>query len=386
MIFDNFTESGQIEFFSFGEYFEGSPRDTPLKTLLNLKDDNLTPFAKTLLETNQIPEDLQSLLKELTRGIKAFSEFQDILDVPLNISDTDIINRHHAYFESLVYLRESVLSWLNRNVLAALTLLRPSLELTIIHLYWSSKCELAKSYKQYYKWLKSRTSRLPFKNSLNYVIDNLPSKEYVDEKRLQELKEVITNIYETLCAYHHSPKIGESVTVKSGAFGGVSLEIFFYYLHIATILLRQVVYLFILSYPMSLFPVEKHKKWGFSGPVGIFFDNRNFARLEHFLGSRNVSSLKEQLKNVPRVQSLTEWFESFQDLKPEEIDADWTKLEEKTPGLKKENVKDIRQRLALAKSFDRSLGWACNYIPDAIKDDTLSDKTTEYLRRQLRDW
>lgn len=385
MIFDDFTESNQREFFSFGEYFEGPPRDTPLKALLYLNDDNLTPFAKNLLETNQIPETLQPLITELTRGIKAFSEFQDILDIPLNISDTGFINRHYVYFESLTYFRESIISWLNRNLLAALTLLRPSLELTIMHLYWFSRCGSENSYKTYYKWLKSHKYRLPFKPSLNYVFDKLPSKEYVDEKRLKELKEVITNIYETLCAYNHSPKMDESVTAKSG-IGGTSLEIFFYFLHIATILLRQIVYLFILSYPMSLFPVDRHRKWGFSGPVGLFFDNTNFAILEHFLGSRNISSLKRQLKSMPHVQNLLDWFESFPDLTPEEIDADWTRCTNEIPSLKKERTKDIRERLALAKGLNRSLGWASNYIPDAIKDDSLSDKTIEHLRKRFRNW
>ena len=385
MFIYNFTEFSKIDFFSLGEYFEGPAEDISLKALLNLNDDNLTPFAKTLLDANKIHENLELILKELTRGIRAFSEFQDILDVPLNTSDTGIINRHYAYFESLVYLRESVVSCLNGNLLAALTLLRPSLELAIIHLYWFSKCELDKSYKLYYKWLKSHASMLPFKNSLDYVIDKLPSKEHVDEKRLQELKQITTSIYKSLCAYHHSPKIDESVTVKSGV-GGISLEILFYYLHIATILLHQMVYLFILSYPMSLFPVERHKKWSFSGPVGIFFDKTNFAILEHFVGSHNISALKEQLENIPRVQSLIEWFESFPELTPEEMDADWAKLEEEVPNLKKEGTKDIRQRLALAKSLNRSRNWALNYSVEAKQKNSLSDETIEYLKKRVRNW
>lgn len=385
MIFDGFSEYGHREFIAFGEYSEGTPADISLKALLNLGDENLKPFAKNILDSNELPEDLQELLKELTRGIRAFSQFQDILDVSLDIDDHYIINRHYAYFESLVYIREGVVSWLDRNVLAALTLLRPFLELAILHLFWFLRCR-RKSYKPYYEWLKHDKGKPPFQNALNYVFDNLPSKGWVNEKRLQELKQVILNAYKTLCAYNHTPNIKDSITAKSGGLGNVALESFFYYLHITNILLHQVVYLFILAYPMSLFPVERHKKWGFSGPVGLFFDNANYALLEIYIGSDNISSLKQSLSSIPDVISLMEWFNSFPDLTFQETDADWEQLENEVSGLKKENVKDLRQRLALMKSFNRSLDWALNYVVDSTQDNNIPDEVIENLRKRIRTW
>jgi hypothetical protein len=223
---------------------------------------------------------------------------------------SDLVNRHYAYYEGLVYLRESVVSWLDRNVLAGLTLLRPFLELFVFHVYWYVRCK-HKSYKPYYDWLKHGKGKPGFQNALDYIFNNLPTKGWASEKRLQELKLTIQNGYKTLYAYNHTPQMNESITAKSGGLGNLALESFLYYLELTNILLHQVVYLFILAYPMSLFPVEKHIKWAFSGPVGLFFDKVNYAIIETCIGPDSAAILKQSLAPVTEVQSLLECFDSF---------------------------------------------------------------------------
>lgn len=386
-MFEGFSEYGKSGFSGIGEYFEdtGTVPDTPLIELLNLNDKNLKPFTKNLLDSNELSEDVQSLLTELSRGINALFQFQDILDISLDPDDSDVINRHYPYFESLVYLRESVVSWLDRNVLAALTLLRPFLELSVLHIYWFLQCR-ERNYKPYYDWLKQDKGKPSFRDALDYVFDNVPAKVWVTEQRLQELKQVISNSYKTLCAYNHTPKMDESITAKSEGFGNVSLEVFYYYFHIVTILLRQVVYLFILTYPMSLFPIEKHTKWGFGGPVGLFFDKINYTRLETYIGSENITTLKQALSSMPYVESLIEWVDSFPTLTLEEIDADWERLGQDEPYFKKPDVNNLFQRLAFMKGYNRSLTWAMNYIVEHTQDVDIPNEVIEKIRKQVRNW
>ncbi len=383
-----FRHPGRIEFLALGEYGEGVPPDIPLIRLLNLDDSDLKPFTKALLDTQEQDEDLQTSLSELTRGIRAIFQFQDILDVSIDQDAPILINRHYAYYESLVYLRESVVSWLDRNVLAALTLLRPFVELSVLHLYWYLRCRET-SYKPYYDWLdQDKDKGKPhFQEVLDYVSKNLPAREWIGEGRLEELKKVIKNAYQALCAYNHTPKIEESIAGKSGGPGNISLDMFLYCLELTNILLHQVVYLFILAYPMSLFPVEKHEKWGFKGgPVGLVFDKTNYALLEAYVGSDNVTALKQSLSSSPDVKRLTEWFDSLPTLTPDEIDADWERVTREMPEFSEQDSVQLGVRLAIMKSLARSRGWALNYIVEEPEEIGIPNEIVEGLRKRLRAW
>lgn len=378
-----FSEYGKRSFIGVGEYFEGNAPDISLTALLDLNDEDLKTFTKNLLGPSELSEDadIRALFTELSRGINALFQFQDILSVSV---DTDLINQHYSYYESLIYLRESVVSWLDKNVLAALTLLRPFLELSLLHLYWNLRCE--KSNKPYYDWLRHDKGKPGFQDTLNYVFEKLSAKECVSEQRLQELNQSIRNIYKVLCGYNHTPKMDESITARSGGFGNIALETFLYFLEATTLLLHQIVYLYILVYPMSLFPVERHTKWGFGGPIGLFFDKMNYAYLETYVGPENIAALKRDLKSVPEVKSLNEWFDSLPTLTPEEIDADWKQLEQKNPEFKNSNANDLRHRLAIEKGHRRSLGWVMNYIVDQTQDVDIPDEIIEMRRKRVINW
>ena len=68
----------------------------------------------------------------------------------------------------------------------------------------------------------------------------------------------------------------ESIVGMSRRSESTYLDSFYFYLITANILLRQITYLYILVYPMSLFPVDWYQKWGFHGVKGIYFDVSNF--------------------------------------------------------------------------------------------------------------
>jgi len=270
-----FHERKTREFGSIGEYTETDAPKIPLSQLLNIDINNLKSSTKDILDVEQQPESFKISFTELTKGVHALLQFQDILEVSLDPKDGEIVNRHYAYYESLVYLRESIASWLDGNVLSALILLRPFQEIAILHLYWHLHCR-DNSYESYYSWLRDNRRKPSFFKTLNYICDNMPSKGYISNKRLIELKRITGNIYKSLSDYHHATNMNDSSVAQSGGLGNLGLRYFLFYLEMVLSQLRQIIYLFVLTYPISLFPVDKYKKWAFSmGPVGLFFDKTN---------------------------------------------------------------------------------------------------------------
>jgi len=150
-----FSDSDLESFAVTVEYFEGAPSDIPLEQILDLDGKDAKPFRSYLLNCDELPSSLSEGLTELRWGIRAYSQFQDILGVTVDRSTPQMFNRHYCYYESLMYLRESAISWLDRNFVAALTLLRPFLELALLHCYWNLLCEM-KGYKRYYDWLEAK--------------------------------------------------------------------------------------------------------------------------------------------------------------------------------------------------------------------------------------
>ncbi len=383
-LLNHFAIDNDVVFTGIGDYFQGEPREKAIFEVLNIPESQLNPFAIELINGAREHETIDKDLNEFSRGFSAYTQFQDILEITFRETD-QVTNRHYCYCESLVYLREIGASLLNKNLLAAFTLLRPFMELAILHLYWSLRSDKSK-YQPYYQWLKGKKAKPPFRNMLEYVFENLPTRDYVDSERVSRLRKVLLEFYQVSCAYNHSPKIEESVVTLSGGHDRLSFYTFFYFLSRANILLRQLVYLYVLVYPMSIFPVEGYKKWGYGGPVGIFFDPVNFAHLRSFLGEENLSNLQEQLKTFPRVEDLVEHFEQLPDLSEGEIEESWRELEPSEDN--ETNEPSVILRLAQAKAKMRAIGWALNYIPiqNSPNEQEMPQEVLDKVKGMLRDW
>ena len=322
---------------------------------------------------------------DLKLGIEAYSQFQDIMGIAIH-GDNPIWNRHYCYFESLVYLRESVVSWLDKNFLAATVLLRPFLELAILHLYWFLRCETSKNgYDEFYLWLNDKKGKPPFKNQLDYVFANLPSRGVVASKRTKQIEQLLHDVYKSLSAYNHSPKIEESIVSLNGGLSNASLYSLFLYLSTLNILLRQITFLYVLTYPMAIFPVDRYKKWGMEGPLGLYFDFNNVAIITAYVGKDNVSKIRQEMAHLQAVKDRLEWFESLPDITPEEAEAGWQRFVEEGHANVEEN--DRRRRIAIHKAHSRALGWFTNYLHDpSDPSDEVSDEVLGTVMGKLRNW
>jgi len=366
-------------FLGFGEYFDGNfPHYVPFQVLLQLENENLKPFTKDALEFLKTYKSAN----ELNWGFRAYSEFQDLLSLSLD-ENSPLWNRHYCYYESLVYLRESIAAWLDQNVLAAMTLIRPFLELSIFHLYWYLRCEY-NNYDEFYLWLEGKKRKPPFKNQLDFVFNNLPTKDFVSPKRLAQIKEILNNSYKSASTYIHTPKIYESIVSLGGGAGNVSLYLFFFYVASLNLVLRQLTYLYILAYPMSLFPVDRYKKWGFGGPVGLFFDLANYAVIKEYLGLDNLQKIKNSFHKSQKVKDLLSWFKGQSDISEMEIEKTWQEFIADKPDAQA----DIKgHRMAMFKAQSRALGFAINYFHEPPKGaGKISDEMLEKVMKRVKNW
>ena len=156
-LLNHFAKDNSVAYTGIGDYFQGDPSEKALFEVLNVPESQLNPFAIELIKGAKEDETIDENVNEFSRGISAYSQFQDILEVAYRETD-QVTNRHHCYYESLVYLKEIGTCFLNKNLLAAFTLLRPFMELAILHLYWLLHSEKS-GYHPYYQWLKGKKSK-----------------------------------------------------------------------------------------------------------------------------------------------------------------------------------------------------------------------------------
>ena len=346
-----FTNS--MGFIAWGDCFYGdTPELESFFHIFNINKENVKPFTKDIsyfLENNDQVIDVKW-------GVKAYFQFQDILAVEED--GNPLTHRHYCYYESLVAVRESIVSCLDQNILAGLVLLRPFLELSLMHLYWYIRCE-HKGYKPYYDWFEGKKGKPPFKNQLDYIFSNLSAEGHISHKEIIEIKDAINNIYKSLCSYNHTPKLDESIINLCGGWGNISKHGFTSYWRKISNLLRKIVHLYILVYPMALFPVDRYQKWAFHGPLGLTFDKYNFAYLKMFIGFDKLSQLMDQLVLSEAVIHWYQWFNSLPDLDDKEIEKDWIKF------FKEYNLfdtEDVIIRNNLYKANARLNSWFPNYL------------------------
>ncbi|MEX2282671.1 MAG: hypothetical protein WEE89_09335 [Gemmatimonadota bacterium] len=380
---EHFQAEGEFRFIGLGEHFHDTPPDVPLWQLLLVPENDLKKFARDVAAE---PADsvYQSELTRLRNAVAAYTQFQDVMAIAAHPGDP-VENRHYCYFQSLVYLRESAVSFLDKNVLAAFTLMRPFLELSVLHLYWFARCELS-GYKPFYQWLEIGAGKPPFRNAVEQTLPQLPGSEGVPTDRVARLVETLLHIYKGASAYNHSPGLDESIVTVSRGIERMSRDTFFFYLIWASALVTQITFSYILAYPMILFPVSRVTKFGFGGPIGMFSEHQQFAYIERLLGRESTSRLRESLRNSPHVVALLDQFESWPTLSRSEIEQSWDR-ESRHRKWREPNHVALDHRLAMKHGSDRSMHLAMNnlYLEPPPGHDIPEEALPE-LDKLMRDW
>ena len=373
---------------------QGSP-DRILLTIIGISRKNLKPYTEDLFSLFRDNQEFS----ELVNGIQAYLEFQDILDISINaqldfkprtaaeILRMHVWNRHYCFHESLLYLRDSISSWLDGNMLASLALLRPFLELSVLHIYRHVTAD-KNGHEKHLEWVHGKKNKPNFHAMVDLSIEHMAAAEFCNTERLNLLKESLKKAFKSLCAYNHSPQLDESISTMNKGNLSISAESVLFYLVVASSVLRQVIFLFVLAYPTSLFPVDKYRKWGVSPPVGLYFDEYNYAAIGEFLGAENIEALKLQLENCDDVVDLMSFYNSCEDLPEETLNELWADFCEQTKMQMNTGITDRKARILLSKAVIRALNWGSSYtekdIEGRMNNDTLESLMASWSK--LKDW
>lgn len=360
-------------FLIFVEYFKGEVPDYTFDQLLNITEGEINEYGKDIVKQNIEDKELKSYFKKLKISLLAYMQFQDLFSISFNskdyfINEDILLQNKYCYYESLFYLRQSILSLFNLNILSTITLLRPFIELSIFQLYWTYSSK-EKGFKSYYKWIKGNKEKPPFRNSLEYVI-NKKCLTFPKLKNLLENSEkILKNLYYKFCSYTHVPVLSESLAAKARGFSIPDLEDFLYALHQTNILLHHIIVLYVICNPMILFPVKIYKKFGFNPPSNLYADNCNFKIIKKYLGEKRTIYLKNALGESEFVKGNLFYYNSKPDLTLTEIKDSWkdiySDLEISTDSLDEMLVKH--------KVQSRAFKWTSNYI-----------KYEEYMKEEIK--
>lgn len=373
-------------FSAAGEYFETEePPDRSLIQVLGIHSDTLKPLTLEMLESLKETDFIRSL----KGGYRAFFEFQDIFPLTIKAKDVDrldaahLVNRDYCYYEALAYLRASITAALDKNPVAAMTLLRPFLELSVLHLFWLTRSE-TEGYDAYYKWLDGRHEKPGFSRQVEQVIKKVSAGSVIPQDRLKRLKQTILKLYTGLCKYNHGPKMSDSMAALSRAQTGMSLDSFYLYLATVDLLMSQIIYIYILAYPMILFPVERMKKWGVSGPIGIYVESNTFAILKCYLGKNSVEALRKSLSTSPRVRHLLDAFDNQPELSEDEQEKEWNDFVKQLET--KDNPSEWPARIAMNRSYYRTLRWFLNYVRSNSAEEELDHHEIREMFESAKSW
>ncbi len=302
-----------------------------LAEVLGIKDNKNQGLSKAIIEYEESGQF--EALSNIKKDLFAILQFADLMKLQLGsdlISEADvpleiIPTQNFFYFQSIRYFKESIVTWLNGYFLAAFSMIRPALENSIFHIYWQLKSG-ENGYVKLYKWLKETdkiTRNLKFKHMLDEIFDeNLLKKYSASSKRINMLKDSIYNYWKSLSDdYSHPARTDEAIL--SSYDRGFDFYEFNLFSNIMSITLRSALFLYVLTYPMCLYPMNPYKKWGPNIIPGLYFDESDYLALVSALGESNIEALRKTCESDMDVAELKEYFESIPEMPIQERLKRW---------------------------------------------------------------
>lgn len=376
MKFGDFFNDNSIIFGSLVELQSTNPREMNISEIFNINSSLISEFGDTLL-SNDIPDGLKKVLTEISWAIRAYNGYQDIFDYKISLTqgeskdNTDILarqmldfNRDYCYFESIAYLKEAFVCLLNGNMLATIVLLRPFLELSIANIYWTLKSDRESTYS-FYKWLLgSKRHKQSFSKMLDYYYLNCEPLTLMDKNGLDKNKKSIKELYRELCSYNHMPFLDESIISHAGNIGKKSHDFFKKLILLIKEILFHVNLIYLLKYPMALFPQDIYRHFGYyGGPVGLFFDEFNYAIIERYFGKEEIMLLTKALRNYGPKEDLVNFIQGYRQLNEEEMEQSWQEFVTENSNKREDfDIKDHAARVTLCKARLRGFRLSTSYI------------------------
>jgi hypothetical protein len=294
-------------------------------SLLNVWDIQARELSEQGRDVLRILEQSDAKIKSdyhrLAWTGQAILEFQDLQQIILPESGP-FLHINYLFFQSLDTLRQAVLTGLNGQTQASFAILRSALENFVFHYWWRSVLLKERTFEAYYAWLRGEPPKIKVPTFARVIADTFAR---LDLPRDAIDLDTFKALYDQLCSYVHKPLLAESLTtIRGGNIPGVSHEETLYWLDFANRTQRALLDLGIGNSPQALFPIDIHRKFGFSTPVGALFDHSNFIPLKEALGDDITLNYQKHYETRNPPKDTLHWAESHRDLTDEEILNSWS--------------------------------------------------------------
>jgi hypothetical protein len=285
----------------------------------------------------------------------AILEFQDLQDIPVPRRGA-FFQINYFYFEALAALREAIIAGANGQVHASFAVLRSALELMLLHAWWRMDRENREDFSLFYSWMAGTAAAPSAKTMIAELWTKLPRPGSAPDAA------GVGELYGRLCAYTHKPLLGEAVTaLRGGNRSEMPDELEQYWLHLVDVTQAVMLDILVSSTPACLFPIDVVRKFGFSPPVGRFFDHSNARILAVAFGPDRVKDYRQVHESDQIVKVPIDWAANRPDLSNDEIVASWS---EETPMPSTSDPElSIQQAFAIVRAKMRVLVMAFAYSP-----------------------
>lgn len=330
----------------------------PMRRTFQLRREELANDGKGFLnlidaEIERTPSFLQA-----EWALFAIVELQDLQEVAIRMGRPFPNTSNYLFYEGLSALREAVLAAHNNTIHASLVLLRTVIELMVYHLWWQSRLEGKNDWRHFRDWLfgSPQEKDAGLKRVMREVYDQqcLPTIACGFDDMYSE--------YSGLCSYVHKPLLAQSlVTLKGSNQPGPSGEAMRFWIERVGAVSACLLDLLVGSRPQALFPFDLCRKFGFSPPVGILFDNSGFAAIKKAMSPKKLNVYREHYASSPLVVSLTDFYNGRPDLSDAEILATWREEEPQSEAEEATPQDRIAMRYTMMKAKMRAIHWTAAY-------------------------
>lgn len=290
----------------------------PLKRILGLDDDFFSDRETRVLAIleNEHEADRSKTYSQFKWKVFAFLSVQDVFDAPL-VQGNDLLSlfrQWYFYYESKYLLIESILCGLNGFMGAVGSLLRLFLEFNLLQHFFFRNIDNTSSYQVLEDYCTKGVNP-----NWNTVINGaMPANSFTKpiKKRIQlHLRSLAEN-----GSHPYHPTFAQQRT--GSGLPEPTLERIFFHAWLSLIL-EPVLWLYYVNFPMFFQGVNIERKFGFSGPVGIFVDEQVTKIIRKTLNEGDFNAFCQNSRRQQKVLDLLRSYGEGKDMTDEEILQTW---------------------------------------------------------------
>ncbi len=299
-------------------------------------------------------ESAPEVYERLVTSIHGWMAFQELLPLRARISAEETLDlgrmnlQHFAYYEATLALGESLGSVLDGHPIAARAMLRPFVEQALAEVYVHGGND-ERRIDRYFRFLDGSGPRPKFGNMLDEVFSEPRFRQF------PRLEERVRMVYSATSSPLHLRVMDETgmehVTSNRPHTPAHEAE----WMVATAVAVHRTLALLALRFPMSLFPVDVVRRFGFSRPVGVFADQRLADIVTASFADIDLSAMRQELATDPEVRDLQEWVNSQPELTDAEIDASWRSYRESARLAQDDDRNEVR--VLLAGSVIAAMNW-----------------------------